>query len=158
MLLFTGCNGGEAAGTLDDIQVIGVDFELNSVILTNNGTADVRTEGLWMYQDGQSSEFNIFTIEPRASILFSVRELGQVVPSGGEFALFKVDSFSDPEAMIDYVAWGTSGHSRIDIATQAELWGSGESVETEDDTLILTRTDPSFIGATAWAARSEIGG
>lgn len=158
ILMLGACGTDDDENPLADLQVVGVDFELNSIILTNNGPDDVRTQGLWIYQNGESSRFNIFTIEPRATILFSVRDLGEVTQSGGEIALYTEESFSDPGAMIDYVAWGTSGHSRVDVATEAELWGLDESVETEEDTVILTRTEASSIGATAWTASSEVGG
>lgn len=154
-ILVSACGGEDGSG-LEDLQIVGIDYELDSILLTNNGADTVRTEGLWVYQDGQSDEFNIFFIEPRATIRFSVRDVGGTSPSGGEIALFSSDSFSDPDAILDYVAWGTVGHDKTELASEAALWGTGESVETENDTILLLRTDPSGIGAVAWTASSEL--
>jgi hypothetical protein len=154
-LLVSACAGSEE-GSLDDLQIVGIDYGLDSILLTNNGTEEVRTEGLWVYQNGQSDQFNIFTIEPRATIRFSVQDVGGTDPRGGEIALFSGDSFSDPEAMLDYVAWGAVGHDKTEVASDAALWGTGESIETADDTVLLLRTDPSGFGEVAWTPSSEL--
>jgi len=138
------------------LQLVGIDYELDSILLTNNGAEAVRTEGLWVYQNGQSDQFNIFTIDPRSTIRFSVRDVGGTDPRGGEIALFSGDSFSDPDAMLDYVAWGTVGHDKTEIASEATLWGTGESIATNDDTVALLRTDPSTFGEVAWTVSSEL--
>lgn len=158
MTALLGACGTDAddGGTLSDLQLVGIDFELNSIILTNEGSDEVLIQGLWRYQNGESSQFDPFIVEPRATILFSVRDIGGVDSSGGEIALFTSDSFSDADAMLDYVVWGTSGHDRIDLATDAALWPDDETVDTEDDTVVILRGDPNSIGPDAWAASSVI--
>lgn len=154
-LTLSACGGEATEGELTDLRLVGVDFELDSIIITNSGVNDVRTSGLWAYQDGEISEFNIFTIEPRTEILFRVDDLGGVEPSGGEIGLYLSDSFSDPEAMIEYVAWGESGHSRMDVALDAGEWADG-SVETSSDSLVIIRADQSLNGPGAWSASDVI--
>lgn len=149
-LLLAACGGGNEQGTLEDLQLVGVDFELDSIILTNVGDEDVRTEGLWAYQDGEVSEFNVFIIQPRTEILFNLSDIGGLDPSGGEVALFSSDSFSDPESLLEYVVWGGSGHSRLDVAIEAGRWNADGAVETDSDTLVLVRADPNLTGPTAW--------
>ena len=63
-LVLVGCDGGaEPEGSpLDSLQLVGVDFELNSMVITNNGSETVRTEGLWAYREGESFQFSIFMI------------------------------------------------------------------------------------------------
>jgi len=148
-ILVAAC-GGDDDGALSDLQLVGVDFELNSIILANQGADEVRTEGLWVYQNGESSEFNVFIIEPRTEILFSVRDVGGVNPSGGEIALYDSDSFSNPDAVLEYVAWGGSGHDRLDVAIEAGRWNRDGTVETDPDTLVVVRADPNLIGPDAW--------
>lgn len=159
-LVVGACGGDDAAGDdsgttespLADLQVIGVDFELDSIVLTNNGTETVRTEGLWVYQDGEASQFDINVVEPRATIQFGVSEVGGVKGSGGEIALFDSNTFSDAGSILDYVAWGRSGHDRIDVAVAAGLWAEGETVETDGQSVLLARVDPTAGGAVAWEA------
>lgn len=148
--LIAACGGGDDRGALTDLQLVGVDFELNSIILTNQGADEVRTEGLWVYQDGASSEFNIFIIEPRTEILFSVRDLGGLDQTGGEIALFASDSFDDPESVLEYVAWGDSGHDALEVAVQAGRWNEEGTVESDQDTVVIIRADPNLVGPEAW--------
>lgn len=149
-VVVAGCAGDDRTGDLEDLQLVGIDFELDSMVITNAAAADVSTEGLWVYANGDGSEFNIFTIEPRATILFSLREVAGAEQSGGEVALFSNDSFSDPEAMVDYVAWGSSGHEKASLASEAGLWGPDQSVEVTEGTAVILRADQSAIGADSW--------
>lgn len=149
-VVVAGCAGDDRTGDLEDLQLVGIDFELDSMVITNAAAADVSTEGLWVYANGEGSEFNIFTIEPRATILFSLREVAGAEQSGGEVALFSNDSFSDPEAMVDYVAWGSSGHEKASLASEAGLWGPDQSVEVPEGTSVILRADQSAIGADSW--------
>lgn len=154
-ILVGACGGGEEAG-VRDLQLVGVDFELNSIILTNNAAEDVRTENLWVFQDGESSRFNVFIIEPRATILFSVRDIGGVDPSGGEIALFDSDSFSDDQSILEYVAWGDSRHGGLETAIDAGAWNQEGPVSTESDTLIIVRADPNLTGPSAWTPTNTL--
>lgn len=149
-----GCSADDT-GDLGDLQLVGIDYELGSMVITNGGASDVSTEGLWVYQTGDIAEFNIFTIEPRATILFSLRDVGGADASGGEVALFSRDAFSDPEAMVDYVAWGSSGHQKASLASEAGLWGPDESVEVPEGTAAILRADQSAIGADSWVLGEE---
>lgn len=153
--LVGGCSTDDEAGDLDDLQIVGIDYELGSMVITNAGASDVSTEGLWVYQTGDVAEFNIFTIEPRATILFSLRDVGGAAVAGGEVALFSDDSFSDPDAMVDYVAWGPSGHEKASLASEAGLWGPDESVEVPEGTAAILRADQSAIGAGSWVVGEE---
>lgn len=158
VLVAAACGPRSTEGSdLSDLQLIGVDFELNSIIISNNGTTDVRTEGLWAYRDGQGFEFDIFTIEPRATILFSMREMGEISADGGEIALASSDDFENPNALLDYVAWGSRGFDLTETATEAGLWPEDESVVTDVDTIVLLRTNPTGTGPAAWQASEEVG-
>ncbi|NNE13890.1 MAG: T9SS type A sorting domain-containing protein, partial [Saprospiraceae bacterium] len=46
----------------------------------------------------------------------------------GELAIYTSPTFDDPTAMIHYVEWGSSGHSRSDEAISAGLWSAGDFV------------------------------
>lgn len=125
------------------------------MILTNNSSQEVLTDGLWAYRDGESFEFNIFPIEPRATILFSMRDLGEIDVANGEIALAEDGGFDDPESLLQYVRWGDATETLAPLATEAGLWPEGETVETREDTLVLIRTDATGTGAASWEASSE---
>lgn len=158
MLLLAACSDGTAEedSPLASIQLAGVDFPLDSVLLINNGAEVVRTENLHLCQGDMCFEFNIFSIQPRATILFSVSRAGGVVPEMGEIALFDSDAFDDPESMVDYVAWGSAGQSLAGIASEALLWSEEDYVESPSGSIVLTRIDPAAPGSEAWEASDEI--
>jgi hypothetical protein len=152
---------GEADGPevspLDHLDLVGVDFELNSMIIENTGTSQIRTEGLWAYRDGEQFEFNIFIIEPRATILFSMGELGEISTGGGEIALADSGSFDVPDSLLEYVAWGEGDFPLSSTATAAGLWPPDEgAVSVPAESVILIRVDPTNTGPIAWEASDQI--
>ncbi len=48
----------------------------------------------------------------------------------GELAIYNAADFDNPNAMIHYVEWGSTGHGRSDEAIAADLWSTGDFVET----------------------------
>ncbi|CAN5796072.1 hypothetical protein BH23ACT4_BH23ACT4_00520 [soil metagenome] len=149
MALFAGCGSADGE-SLDSLQLVGVDFELDSIILSNGGGDNLLTDDVWVYQDGNAFELGLFTIEPRATILFRVREFDGVDPSGGEIALFSSDSFADQDAVLDYVAWGSSGHGLIEDGVIAGTWSEIGPIEVPSDATALIRFDSQFFGPDGW--------
>lgn len=127
------------------------------MIIENTGTEPVRTEGLWAYRDGEHFEFSVFIIEPRATILFSMRQLGEISTGGGEIALADSDSFNDPDSLMEYVVWGEGGFALSSTATEAGLWPPDEgTVPVPAESVVLIRVDPTGTGPLAWEASEEI--
>lgn len=157
-ILLSACGIGSEpdASPLEQLQLTGVDFELNSMVISNNSEEEVRTEGLWAYRDGESFEFDIFIIEPRATILFSMRDLGDISTSGGEIALADSDSFTDADSMLQYVRWGQGDFELANAATEAGLWPSEGSADVTNDSVVLTRVDPTGNDPTVWQASNEL--
>lgn len=155
-LVLVGCDAGTEpeVSPLEDLQLVGVDFELNSMVITNNGSETVRTEGLWAYRDGESFQFSIFMIEPRASILFNMRELGEISTTSGEIALADSESF-DSDSLLQYVAWGDDGFDLLSTATEAGLWPAEEAAEITSDAIFLVRSDPTANGPLAWESSNQ---
>ena len=50
----------------------------------------------------------------------------------GELAIYTDDDFTDPEDMIHYVEWGSTGHARSTVAVAAGLWTTGDFVPSFD--------------------------
>lgn len=156
-LVLVGCSDGGTdpeGSPLEDLQLVGVDFELNSMVITNNGSETVRTESLWAYRDGESFQFDIFIIEPRASILFSMRELGEISRERGEIALADSESF-DGDSLLQYVAWGDDGLDLLPTAIEAGLWPAEEAAEVTSDAIFLIRSDPTVNGPLAWESSNQ---
>ncbi|HUG08719.1 MAG TPA: hypothetical protein VMP13_07485 [Acidimicrobiia bacterium] len=158
LLAVPACGGDDPeASPLENLELVAVDFELNSIVIENTGEDMVRTEGLWAYRDGEQFRFNIFIIEPRASILFSMRRLGDISTSGGELALALSENFDDPDSLLEYVAWGEDGFELAATATEAGLWPPDlGTVDAPPGSLILIRVDPTGTGPLAWQASDEI--
>lgn len=158
MVTVTSCGPEEGrTSDIDDLQLVGVDFQLNSIIIENQGAQNVLTESLWIYRDGERIQLDIFSIEPRSPILFSMRELGDISNSSGEVALARSADTTDPDALLAYVAWGSDGFELAPVATKAGLWPEEAVVETSSDTLILQRVDLTGTGPETWTANSEVG-
>lgn len=157
-LVLTACDVGAEpdASPLEDLQLTGVDFQLNSLVISNNGDEEVRTQDLWAYRDGEMFQFDIFIIEPRATILFSMRDLGDISTAGGELALADSDTFTDADAMLQYVRWGEGDFALASTATEAGLWPAEGSAEVTDETVVLSRVDPTGNDPTVWQASDEV--
>lgn len=150
------CGGEQETSPLEKLELVAVDFELNSIVLENTENTEVRTQGLWAYRDGEQFEFDIFIIEPRATILFSMGQLGEISTRAGELALADSDTF-DSDSLLEYVAWGDGDLQLSTAATEAGLWPPDEgTVDVPPDSLILIRVDPAGTGPIAWQASDQI--
>lgn len=48
--------------------------------------------------------------------------------SDGELGIYTTNEFTNPDAMIHYVEWGSTGHVRSSVAVAAGLWTTGDFV------------------------------
>ena len=84
------------------------------------------------------------------------RPLGTVSSSDGELGLYRSSSFNSPDAIVDYVEWGSSNHARSGVAVAAGIWVPGGFVEVPAELLaIVTQAFPTE-APEDWFA--EIGG
>lgn len=150
-----GTSSDPEASPLDDLHLVGIDFELNSMVIENVSEEEVSTQGLWAYRDGESFEFDIFSVEPRSTILFSMRDLGDISTATGELALADSAAFDDPESLLQYVAWGDGPFDLSATATEAGLWPEEGTAETTADAIVLIRTDPTNTGPVAWESSNQ---
>jgi hypothetical protein len=54
-------------------------------------------------------------------------------PVDDELGLYLSADFANPAAIIDYVEWGSSGHTRSTVAVAALIWTSGDFVPSWND-------------------------
>lgn len=119
----TSDTGVVALGGPEDLAITEIVFD-DHFTITNLGSVPVSVEGLWLCNRPNYVPLATAVIAPGESI-----EISDLVTasSGGEVALYKSNSFGDPEALIDYVGWG-SGGGRASVAAGAGLWPDGETV------------------------------
>lgn len=159
LMVVVGCGDGSGAdyeSPLADIEIVGIDFVLDSILLTNADNEPVRTQNLTLCQGGDCFDFNIFTIAPRATVIFSVSRVGGVDPATGEIALHDSAAPGEDPLLVDYVAWGEPGQPGAAKAGEELLWNENDFVPTDPDTLILTKTVVGVGGSDAWEAGSGI--
>jgi len=112
------------AGT---IAVTGIDLENDTVEITNSGDTEIDINGLVLcnfpaYAPIEGAD----PIAPGASITVDAGAHGVALADDqGEFGLYTESSFEDPNAIISYVEWGTSGHQRSSVAVEAGIWDGG---------------------------------
>ncbi len=142
--------------------------------IRNVGTGAGSTAGLWLCQFPGYWALPDATLEPGEILAVALGDiavpdligvaasadargaLGVVAPAGGELGLYTNAEFSDPDAMIDYVEWGTPGHERSDVAVAAGIWVEGGFVEVPAETLGLIAGGFPTTNPDGWAA--EVGG
>ena len=56
-----------------------------------------------------------------------------VDPADGEMGLYNTNSFGSSTAMVSYVEWGSTGHTRSSVAVAAGVWTSGDFVASFTD-------------------------
>jgi len=158
MLVLVACSDDstDEESPLASLKLAGIDFPLDSVLLINTGAEAVRTENLHLCQGDMCFEFNIFSIAPRATIIFDASPAGEMDPRMGEIALFDSSTFDDADSMVDYVAWGSADQPLAQTASEALLWSEEAFVEAPSGTIFLTRIDPASPGVEAWEPTDEI--
>lgn len=119
----TSDSGVIASGGPEDLAITEIVFD-DHFTITNLGSEPVNVEGLWLCNRPNYVPLPPGVIAPGESI-----EISDLVTAsnGGEVALYRSNSFGDPEALIDYVGWGNGG-GRSSVAADAGLWPEGETV------------------------------
>lgn len=90
------------------------------------------------------------------SIVDVASPIGRITSDGGELGLYSRNEFNSPDAIIDYVEWGTSDHARSGVAVAAGIWTEGGLVEVPPELLAIVAQGFPTMGPQDWFA--EIGG
>lgn len=61
-----------------------------------------------------------------------------VAAADAELALYTAPEYSNADALVDYVSWGSAGHGREGVAVEAGLWNAGEFLETPAEGMSLS--------------------
>jgi len=121
------------------------------VEITNISDSTASLDGLWLCQQPSYHALS-GTLEPGESVRFDAADstLGALNADGGAMGLYTSSDFASSDAIIGYVAWGPSGHGRLGVAIDAEVWTEDSSVDATGASLIST-TEPAPISAEGWA-------
>jgi len=77
--------------------------------------------------------------------------LGAFSQVNGEMGLYDSNSFGDPDSILSYVEWGSTGHGRSSVAVAAGLWFDGEFVDGLDESIGAIFSEAGQpAGAGAW--------
>jgi hypothetical protein len=106
----------------------------NSVEIKNIGNQSENINFYWLcnFPDyanvGSLAPYcGVSTIEPGEIKAFNFEGIES---QDGELGLYNAQDFGNPNAMVSYVQWGSSGHEREVVATQANLWTQGDFIPT----------------------------
>lgn len=119
------------ATELPDLQITFVEFGNDGfVVITNVGDEPALLDGIHFCQFPTYVDLGPLVgreLAPNESVEIAGTEVGGLGIAGGEAALYSAPDFSNPDAIIAYVQWGTGG-ARSDVAAAAGIWPQGASV------------------------------
>ncbi len=104
------------------------------VEISNTSTSTVDISTYWLCNFPAYDQLQNLTINCGGDLILAPGELVVVETSfdideaDGEMGLYTSNSFGSASDIIDYVEWGSSGHTRSSVAVAAGIWSSGDFV------------------------------
>jgi hypothetical protein len=120
--------------TIGAIIVINEINDNDEVEITNTGDENLDISGFWLCDFPTYTQIgnldivcgDDFVLEPGEFI--TVNAGFDISSDDGEMGIYTTNSFGSSAAIIDYVEWGSSGHTRSAIAVAAGIWTTGDFV------------------------------
>jgi len=111
--------------------VINEIFANGTVELKNNGSSTVDVSTYWLcdfpaYEVLENSNIICGNLMLDPGGILVVDDFNYVDPADGEMGLYTSPDFGAATSMIDYVEWGSNGHTRASVAEIAGIWTSGD--------------------------------
>ncbi len=146
-------------------------FIIGSIVFGDQGTIEVGNlgpdagdlSGVWIAIDPYYLELPSTVLAPGTALIVSVAEdadptlvlpaaglLPTLTGASGEIGLYRSGIFGSPDAMLDYVQWGTTEHVRTSVAVAAGLWPEGETIPTDGSATGLAVGDREEPGPGGW--------
>ena len=149
-LLVARVTGAGAQEGKPTIAVTSVELNAGTIEVTNTGDADVDPNGLIFCNfPAYAGIEGAAVIAPGETITIDSAAHGVALDAaGGEMGISTVAEYENPDAMITYVEWGTTGHQRSPIAVQAGVWAEGVAEAVDR---VLTASVDSPAGPADWA-------
>lgn len=161
---------GAVSIRIDEIVFAGEPY----LVIGNQGGAPGSTAGLWICQFPSYYELPDVELQPGEKLVVPLGDdtvpplvgvveildvqspLGAVSTADGELGLYSTNAFNSPDAILDYVEWGASGHPRSEVAVAAGIWVAGGFVDVPEEVLAIVAQSTPTLGPDDWFA--EIGG
>lgn len=164
---------GEETTTSTTVVIGDAQFVIGDVVFGETGSIEVGNLGpdagdlssYWLAVHPYYLELPSTILAPGTSLVVSVdvaADPGLVVAaagllpplgaSSGEVGLYRLGDFGDPDAMVDYVAWGSTNQVRFATAVAAGLWPEDQVVVVDGSTTALAIADRSEPGPQGWAS------
>ena len=99
------------------------------VAVTNGASEALDPEGLMLCQFPNYPAVPAGPVEPGQSVRVAAADLGDLTNDSGEVGLYVRPDWSDPDAIAEYVQWGSTGHERETPAIDAGVWASDTFVD-----------------------------
>ena len=111
----------------ETFAITSVDVVNQTIVITNHGESDVDPNGLIVCNFPDYAPIaGAPTLAPGESVEIDIAAIG--IPadgSAGEMGLYLTNDFTDPNALVSYVEWGSGGHTRSPVAIDAGVWEEG---------------------------------
>lgn len=137
--------GGEAS----PLVIAAVDFDAGVVEIRNDGDTAYDATGHWVCNRPSYVPLPEGVIEPGASVTITTSSIN-ASPEDGEVGLYTAQEFSNADAMIRYVQWGSADHGRAAVAVAAGIWPEGDFVENGGASLVAVGPNP--VSSADWSA------
>ena len=104
----------------------------NKVEIKNVGTTTIDISDYWLCNFPAYNQLSSLTLDCGTDLVLEPGELVTVIANfaipgdDGELGLYTTNSFGNSGAIIDYVEWGSTGHTRSALAVTAGIWSTGD--------------------------------
>lgn len=116
-----------------------IDFDAGVMTLRNSGDSAYDTSGHWICNRPSYSDIASTSIAPGETLEVDVSSIG-LRAGDGEIGLYVSNDFSNPDDIVAYVQWGSSGHGRAAVAVSAGVWSEGDALPG-DQSVVRSRGD-----------------
>lgn len=115
------------------IRIVQVDPTTNVVTIHNYGGSTVDISTYWFCQFPSYVQVSTMTVNSgnvnlAAGADVNITSSVNFGVANGEFGLYTTGSNFATTGMIDYLEWGTSGHTRESLAVSLGLWSAGTTI------------------------------
>ncbi len=171
-------DGGETTTTSTTIVTGDARFIIGDVAFGDSGSIEVGNlgpdagdlTGHWVAVHPYYLELPQTVLAPGKSLVISIDEeadpelvipaaglIGPLSGTSGEVGLYSSGSFGDPDAMVDYVLWGSTNQTRYPVALAAGLWPEDATIILDGSATGLTIVDRTDPGPQGWIPATSAG-
>ncbi len=117
------------------LVITAIDFSTAEVQLTNTSDAEIDIDGWVMCNFPTYAPISgVDPIGPGQTI--TVTSTVAIPAEDGELGIYTAEDFTNPEAIVAYVEWGSDGHTRAEVAVAAGIW-DGTALAPDGDVLTV---------------------